>query len=314
MCIRDRRGEALFQVASCFYNNGEYNKALKIFKKLAQINNNDSYSGEIASKASYQIAWCYWQLRKEEEAIKSFKQHLTDFANSSLNPDILFWLGKYHYRNNQFTKAREYFNRLLDDLPNHELADNASYWIGWVFYKNMEMGSALEQFKNMIVHYGDSELIGDALFRVGDILTGRKEYIEAIGYYQRALEKSEGAAKAEIQFRIARCYQSQKNLDQAKIEYLKVAYLYPEHISWAVEAKIRAAYIFEQEEKWDEARTIYEKLASTELKEAKYAQKRLEWIKDNILALSDDMSRKIMETELENPELKVPELIIPQTE
>ena len=144
-------------------------------------------------------------------------------------------------------------------------------------------------------------------------MTGRKEYREAIGYYQRALEKSEGAVKAEIQFRIARCYQSQKNLDQAKIEYLKVAYLYPEHISWAVEAKIRAAYIFEQEEKWDEARTIYEKLASTELKEAKYAQKRLEWIKDNILALSDDMSRKIMETELENPELKMPELIIPQT-
>ncbi|MEA3560332.1 MAG: tetratricopeptide repeat protein, partial [Candidatus Omnitrophota bacterium] len=301
--------EALFQVGSCLYNSGDYNKALKVFKKLVK---NKSLFSQIAPKAQYKIAWCYWQMNKQEESLKEFNRYLAVYPDSPLAADVLLWLGKYDYEHNQFETARKYFDRIISEFPAHQLRDDASYWTGWTFYSAKDLGSALEQFKNMAARYPKSELTGDALLRVGDILSGKKEYKKAVNYYRKALEQAEGGLKAEIQFQIAKCYQRQNNIDQAKIEYLKVSYLYPESGYWALEAKIRAADIFEQQRQWDEAKAIYEKIASSQLKEAKYARKRLEWIKDNVPGLSLGL-KAIMDDELQSPGLKIPELVIPQT-
>ena len=63
--------------------------------------------------------------------------------------------------------------------------------------------------------------------------------------------------------------------DRAVEEYLKIPYLYPQHIAWVVKSSLRSARIFEDQSRWDEARAIYRKIVEMKVDESKFAQERL---------------------------------------
>ena len=68
------------------------------------------------------------------------------------------------------------------------------------------------------------------------------------------------------------------NFDNAVSEYLKVGYLYPKSRYWAMRARLRTAQIFEAQERWLDARKVYEEIALEDVQEAKHARERLRWM------------------------------------
>jgi len=54
--------------------------------------------------------------------------------------------------------------------------------------------------------------------------------------------------------------------------------LFPHSRYWATRAQLRCAQIFETQDRWMDAKKIYEKLANEDIEEAKHARERLRWI------------------------------------
>ncbi len=65
---------------------------------------------------------------------------------------------------------------------------------------------------------------------------------------------------------------------------MKIPYIYKDDVAWIIKAYLRTARIYEDNEKWEEARILYQKTIKFKTEEAKYAVERIRWIDKNILA------------------------------
>ena len=69
-----------------------------------------------------------------------------------------------------------------------------------------------------------------------------------------------------------------KALAEAIEEYLKIPYLYSQETLWVIKSYLRAGRLFENEEDWQQAKIVYQKVSSYKTDEAKFAQERLDFI------------------------------------
>ena len=88
-----------------------------------------------------------------------------------------------------------------------------------------------------------------------------------------------------MQFNLGDVYETANKLDQALETYLKIPYLYPKETPWVIKAYLRVGRIFEDKTDWENAKTTYQKVIDLGTDEMKFAQERLDWIKNNSLEL-----------------------------
>jgi len=256
---------------------------------------------------------------KEKDAIDAFNSYIAKYPKSEIANDVKLWLGQYFYNRDEYAKAKGYFDSILADPSAAEVADDAEYWLAFILYKNGDLDGAIKQFERIIEVHPDSQLavestikIGDILAqsgkaddaikelksiiekhpgtrfekvankKIGDILKERKLFNAAIEKYRLAITEKQSEFNAETQFAIGESYEELGDNEEALSEYLKVKYLYPEITYWSARAGLRAAYIFEVKQRWNDARKIYEEMAGADLEEAKYAKERLEWIRNHV--------------------------------
>lgn len=74
-----------FYLAGSLYNMNKYEKALELFKEIAE----DSSGGPMAENAQYQIGWCYYRMDKDAEAVDSFDLFLKKYPDSRFSRDAL---------------------------------------------------------------------------------------------------------------------------------------------------------------------------------------------------------------------------------
>jgi tetratricopeptide (TPR) repeat protein len=84
-----------------------------------------------------------------------------------------------------------------------------------------------------------------------------------------------------IQFKIAEAQEARGEYPEAIEEYLKTTYLYAENNELAVKALLRVAAIYEDKENFKEAINIYKRIKAMNAEEAKYAQERIDWIREH---------------------------------
>ncbi|OGX45173.1 MAG: hypothetical protein A3G38_04690 [Omnitrophica WOR_2 bacterium RIFCSPLOWO2_12_FULL_51_8] len=305
--------QALYLFGSSLYNLGKFNEAIAVFKHIAGAYGQDT---ELAQKAEYEMADCFYQLGNEQEAIARFKRLRAKYPASTLTAEIMFWLGGYYYRHNDFELARRYFSSLTQDFPQSNLVSDAYYALASSFEEEGRHEEAVNNFRK-VVALGKPDLSAQAAVAIADIYgkTGkedsalraykeilgggaaldniiypkiaelyfkRADYSAALEFYRKALSIAPVKEVPAIQLKIGEVLQAQGKTQEAIEEYLKCAYLYPADNGFAVKAFLRVAKIYEDKENFKEAQGIYRKIVSLNTAEAKYARERMEWIKEHV--------------------------------
>ncbi|MEW6008095.1 MAG: tetratricopeptide repeat protein [Candidatus Omnitrophota bacterium] len=311
------KADALYLLASSFYNLGQYKQAVSIFERIFKENIKKDES--LSQAAEYEIANCLYQLGKEKDALARFNAFLRKHPQSNTCADIIYWLGEYYMRKDNFEVARRYFRKVLNEYPVHELFDSAQYNIAISYLKSDRLKAALAAF-SQVTGSKNIDLSFDALLSMADIYIARKEYNLALGIFENLLSDSKYASyKALTLSRKADLLKSTQNYPQALAAYkevlqlssekpnldilfkiaeleeergkLKVALEYYLKISYlpgfgnseiSKRALLRSARICEAENEWEEAKKIYQKLKNSNFQEAKYASDRLDWIEKHI--------------------------------
>jgi tetratricopeptide (TPR) repeat protein len=296
------------------YNLGKFNEAIEVFKNIIRLYNQDI---ELAQKAEYEIADCFYRMGEEKEAMNRFKALRSKYPDSNLTSEVIWWLGEYYYRNNDLNLARRYFSSLIQDFPKSNLVPNAYYALGSTYDEESNYEEAIKNFQK-VIESGKSDLSGTAAVAVADIYSKENKtdlaintykeiiqdypnlnslafpriadiyrktarYEEALEFYRKSLDIIPIDETSDIQFKIAEAEEAAGRIDEAVEEYLKVTYIYSENNTLAIKSLLRVAAIYEGKEKFKEAFNIYKRIASMDAEEAKYAQEKIEWMKNNKL-------------------------------
>lgn len=126
----------LYEEAETYYINGEYSKALKLFKKCYELD-------EDIDSLNY-IGCCYLNLNEFNSSINVFN----DLINTCPDWDRpLFNLGRVYLKQERFAEALEYFNKALSINPNGE----AIYFYFGVYNDKIgNLEKAIENYKKSL--------------------------------------------------------------------------------------------------------------------------------------------------------------------
>jgi len=249
----------------------------------------------------------------EKEAVARFKVLRSRYPDSKLNPEIIWWLGEYYYRQNDLRMAQRYFLSIINDFSSSNIVADAYYMLGAISQEKGDYENAINNFSK-VEQLTKSDLAGQAAIAIADIQAKEDkleaalgsyrqtserypnlaaavypkiaeichrlgDYDEAVDFYRKGLEAAPLRQLADLQFKIAETRETQGKFKEAVEEYLKVAYLYPENAKLAVKALLRVAAIYENQGKSAEAINIYKRIISMGVEEAKYARERINAIK-----------------------------------
>jgi tetratricopeptide (TPR) repeat protein len=192
------------------------NEALSVFKEIAKL---DPLDIELRQKAEYEIADCYYKLGQEDEAVGRFKLLRAKYPNSTLTPDILWWLGQYYYRSKDLNLARRYFGSLAKDFPDNRLSADAFYAMGLTFSDENKFEQGMVNFR-MAIKLGKADLRAQAAVALADIYIRQGRPQEAVEQYNRLIKDSPELGKLFFH-RIAQAYYKVGNYEEAKKFYFK---------------------------------------------------------------------------------------------
>jgi len=168
-----------------------------------------------------------------------YKQALNDFAivismgDSEYADDALLKTGVYYLDvEEDYLKAREYFDRILKDYPTTDAAPGAYYNIGAVVLRSSVgpngLDDALANFQRVIRLYPQSSWVPAALYSTGAALERQGMWEDAMDSYFRVISEypaSRWAASAQLA--TGRCSVRLGDPSQAMIEIQRVRNRFP---------------------------------------------------------------------------------------
>ncbi|MFA4984090.1 MAG: tetratricopeptide repeat protein [Candidatus Omnitrophota bacterium] len=302
--------QAAYLLGTSLYNLGKFGEAIEVFREVARDYGQDK---DLAQKAEYEIADCYYQMGNEKEAVARFKVLRSRYPDSKLNPEIIWWLGEYYYRQNDLVMAQRYFLSIINDFSSSNIVADAYYMLGAISQEKGDYENAISNFSK-VEQLTKSDLAGQAAIAVADIQAKEDrpeaalasyrqtsvkypnlaaavypkiaeiyhrlgDYDEAVEFYRKSLNVAPLRQLADLQFKIAEAMETRGRFNEAIEEYLKVAYIYHDNAQLVVKALLRVAAIYENQGRKAEAVKIYRRIIAMDVEEAKYAQERINAVK-----------------------------------
>jgi len=309
--------EAYHIMALSLFNLNAYDEAIKTFQKILK---NFPEESSMVKNAEIGIAKSFYKMGDIAEALKRFKMIMNTYPNSDVEQEAILWLAEHYLGASEFDTAIGYYSQFIEKFPGSEkinvvyyqvaeayqakeeydqavhfykqikssadrlLYAKAELAIADIFSKELSPESAVETYQNIISI--SPEFARDAYVKIAEVYKKSKQYNPAIEAYKQALQSDKVSSQwqnVELQFHIADTYELASQPERALEEYLKIPYLYTNETSWIVKAYLRIGRIFEEEDNWEEAKSIYKKIIQFQTEESKFAQEHLDWINENIV-------------------------------
>ncbi|UCB52347.1 MAG: TonB family protein [Candidatus Zixiibacteriota bacterium] len=164
-----------------------------------------------------------------ENAIKKASKVLTFHPKSKWADDALFLIGRAYFNMGEYVKARRKFEELQASFAKSKLVDESHYYISMCHYFSGEEIGAINSLKSLL----ESERIkskrkAQASFTIGEIYFERKEFADALIYYDKTLSEFEPDTLSPItRFRIGECMWQEKDYQKAREAFAQVEKLDP---------------------------------------------------------------------------------------
>ena len=139
-----------------------------------------------------------------------FKFFLLFFVSISIGEDK----GIDHYNNNEFEKARQYYESILIDR-NDDPATN--FGLGATAFQQQDYAAAMKGFETSLGTDND-KLKSSAYYNMANILAQNQRLEESLAFFRKSLELNPGDLDAKINYELIKfqLQQQQQNQDQNK--------------------------------------------------------------------------------------------------
>ncbi len=215
------------------FEEGEYEKALKLFKSVVKKNPFSAFALRDAGHAAFHLQDFSMALDYYEQALKNHPNLL----------DVHFNIGLIHGKRGHVNDAMFSFMETLHLI--HPLTPGSFYLglfhtaeslafqcrmnLGALFKEKGDLEKALEQYQ-LVIDSNPKNFL--ALGSLGECLMALERYDEAIKIYRKALKiLPEGEERLNIQNDLGICYFKKGELEKAITEFKAVLKLNPDHVN-----------------------------------------------------------------------------------
>ena len=264
-----------------------FQEAQAVFKGAINELNQDK---RIIAKAEFEITDCMYYLGNQQEALEKFESLRSKYPEPEISNLVLWRLSEHYFNNNNFDLCMRYLLGIIQNNPADSLLDDSYYMLGLCYQKQGRLNDAVDTFLKIKGR-------GPEIYpKIAEIYKIMGDLSNAISYYRLGLNEKD-TNKPELQFKLAECLEESGKLNGAMEEYLKIASLVmpvdnksgfqntqdSRGMIFMVKGLLRCGQIFELQENWKEAVSIYEKIAGLDVEESKFAKERIALIREQYL-------------------------------
>ena len=141
--------QAQYQMAECFYELKQYDKAIESYRKVADRRPPD----ELSPYAAFGIGVCSYDKGDWAAAADGFGRVADNFKGSDLIPQALYRKGSSLANMKKWEEAEQAFRALLAAAPKHELARGAMAMSGTCLQEQKKWEEAARAFQSVIEGY-----------------------------------------------------------------------------------------------------------------------------------------------------------------
>jgi tetratricopeptide (TPR) repeat protein len=168
--------------ADKYYEEGNYEKALKSIDRLLLVNRKDY-------NLLYNKGMALIELERYDEAIEVFRR-AEKLSNN--DADLYEQLGYAYFQSNNFKESINAYKRVQDITPKNAKA------MTWIAYNNIMLENYDEAMALVDRALEIDKELPSAYFTKGEANYYKNKYKEAIGYYEIAIEKDSSYVEAYI--------------------------------------------------------------------------------------------------------------------
>jgi TolA-binding protein len=245
-----------FQLAEHFLSHQQYEEARASYAKVLA----HRASPELADSAQFRMAEIESLLGRHREAAKFFQELIVRFPESRLRGDARLRLAQALSASGDCRQALEEYRLFLRGFPRHGLVVRALFEAGTCARRLGDDGAAGEFFSALVGQEPSGVLAAQSHWELAEMAKARGELRTALEHMEKALAGGSRELRPRAQFALGEILHSLKEPRRAIVEYLKVAYLYPQEKALSDQALVRVAGIYEELGERGQALRIYQKI------------------------------------------------------
>ena len=212
--------DALYWTAEVYFKSGQYDKAMDYYQRIID----DFQDSPFLSFSYYSIGWCYYELKEYAEALDELETVISRFPLISIVVKAEYKICEILYEAKEFAKARL---RIYNFLKAHPLNESRAD----LYYMLADSSFYLGDFKDAIRNFDealsmaaeDAQWRNLAIYRKGRAYFKLENYQEALDAFTECSEKAKepNVISAGI-FGMAQSYEKLDNLNEAEKYYLEI--------------------------------------------------------------------------------------------
>ncbi|MCK4810242.1 MAG: tetratricopeptide repeat protein [Candidatus Omnitrophica bacterium] len=267
---KDRKIQELVNIdkAYAYLNLSEFDKAKEMFKEFIR---NFPYSDYIPSVLLNLGALCE-KNGEFKDALRHYQRIIDAYQDTTSYYEANMALACLYWENKDLVKAKFYLNR-LKKIENKKIAYKAELYLGEILAQEGKVEEALDLYGKLIRL--NQPISGMASAKKAFLYKELKDYQNAVVFFKQAVEK--GIENPQVHFSLGYCLEKSAREPEAISEYFRIVHLFNDS-KYKVKAYFRIAKIYEKQNKLDEAKKVYNKLIELDVAEANIARIRIEEI------------------------------------
>ena len=175
--------DAYMEIATTYMAVDKYNEAIPYLNLVTA-----STDASIKPKALLNLGICYNNTNKNDEAITAYKKLVTQYPNDEYADDALESLEKIYVEKGNATEYADYMRSVGKSISITK-EDSLTYVVAEKQYNNNDLNNALIGFENYSTKFANGAFIINANFYTAEIYNTKKDYANAVTYYETVANK-----------------------------------------------------------------------------------------------------------------------------
>ncbi|MCH8568461.1 MAG: tetratricopeptide repeat protein [Balneolales bacterium] len=148
--------DAKLRIADASFALRKYDDAINFYEQALAFSRSADY-------ATYQIANSFYRDDRTFEAVRTFRQLINDFPESTFREQAQYSIGYIYLLSGNYSQAIAEFDRTLELFPRSRWAPRAQFNIGNAHFNAQEFDKAIAAYQRVLDRYPQSDLIIEAV-------------------------------------------------------------------------------------------------------------------------------------------------------
>ena len=246
----------LYQLAALYESENRPQLALETLQEVI----NRFGQSELVESAHLRRAEIFAGQGNWNAVLAEAERALTVARSDVVKGDALYEMAKAQQELKLYDAAVESYRRLVREFPKSRFAAASLRGAAQALSQGGRKAEAKQAWQEVLARASKDPSSAEANVELGMILQGEGQHRQAIAQFHKAVSQGNPEVAARAQYEIGRTYTLLKDYQQGTVELMKVAYLYPQQQRWVQRSLFEAAANYEQEQKWQEAMAVYQKI------------------------------------------------------